>query len=137
MSSTGRTTARIRILDTGETLDLEYQHPLIDISGSSRTKRHEPIGESAVVQHLGSEARELEMRGHCYSDEAEVIDNLSEYGRVEVRTERWSGFAIVEDHRTQHTKAKGGKRPESTHENKNFDYRLTLTEIDAPAPDET
>ena len=137
MSVAGRKTARIRVLDTGEAKELEYQYPLIDISGSARVVTHSPIGERSVTQHLGAEARTLEMRGHCYLDEANFIDTLSEYSMVEVRSERdgWSGFAIVTDHNTTHTKRKGGKRTANTNENKNYDYRISMTETAAPPPE--
>lgn len=133
MSAGGRPTARITVLETGEVLELEYRYPLIDVSGSSRTVTHEPIGVQAVVQHLGADARELEMRGHCYRDEANIIDTLSLSGKIELRSDRWSGYAIVTSHNTTHTKAKGGARPENTHENKNFDYRISLKEAPAPS----
>ena len=130
-----RVTATIRILSTGQELKLEYKYPMVDVSGSTRTKTFSPIGADPVVQELGSDPIEKEMRGHCYYDEKKTIDGLSQNARIELVSEYDSCFGVVKSHNTTHTKRKGGQRAEHTHENKNFDYRIRLIETAAPALD--
>lgn len=118
---------------TGDQIELTYQFPMVDTSSSSRTVTHEPIGEPTVVDHLGESAQEITARGHCYRDEANRIDNLSEGGRVQIITDRWRGTAVVDQAETTATGGGGGAR-NGVAENRIFDYRLNLLEINGSAP---
>lgn len=112
---------------------LEYQFPMVDTSSNSRTVKHEPIGEPTVVDHMGDSAQEITVQGHCYRDEANQIDNLTEDGRIIIITDRWRGTAIVDQAETSATGAGGGHR-NGVEQNRLFDYRLNLLEIEGRAP---
>lgn len=135
MSSSGdRATARFTVVETGESIELEYQFPMADFQGESRTATLSPIGAEGVIQHLGTKPESLTVQGHCYRDERDFIRTLTSYGKVEIRSAEFTGYAVVNDYNIEHTKQKGGKRPENTHENKNYNYRLNLTQAPAPSP---
>ena len=138
MSATERPSAVIDIVGADQpSLELEYKYPLFDTTGESRTVVHSPIGETSVVQHMGAKARKMTMRGHCYRDEAEIIKTFTEYAKIGIKSDGFTGYVVVNDFSIEHTKAKGGKRPEHTHTNKNYRYRLSLTETSAPPPDDS
>lgn len=117
----------------GDQIELTYRFPMVDTSSSSRTVKHEPIGEPTVVDHMGDSAQEITAQGHCYRDEANQIDNLTEDGRVQIITDRWRGTAIVDQAETTATGSGGGAR-NGVRENRLFDYRITLLEIEGRAP---
>lgn len=117
----------------GERIELTYQFPMVDTSSNSRTVKHEPIGAPTVVDHMGASAQEITVQGHCYRDEANKIDNLTDGGRVEIVTDRWRGTAIVDQAETNATGAGGGARS-GVDSNRLFDYRITLLEVEGAAP---
>lgn len=132
-----RITAEIRILndernETGEVIDFTYEYPYVDTRSQSRTKTHKPIGEEAVVQHLGSDAQEIRVEGGCYRDEANRIDTLTEGGLLRFFSDRWQGDAVVKDTNTSATGEGGGERPGVR--NRVYKYTMTLLEIDGGSP---
>lgn len=117
---------------SGESIQFEYQYPYVDTGSDSRTVEHEPIGEETVVQHMGASAQEITLQGHCYRDEANDIDNLTENGLIRLLCDRWQGIAIVTKTETNATGNGGGAR--SGVENRIYDYRITCVEVDGRAP---
>ena len=137
-SDTDRATATINIVGNGEPpLELEYRFPMTDVENSARTTEHKPIGARTVVQHMGAEAEKLTMRGHCYRDERDFLRTLTDHSKIEITSEEFTGYAVVTRCKIDHTKNKGGVRPENTHTNKNYNYTLSLTETSAPPPDDS
>lgn len=127
----GRPTVRIET-PQGESVELEYEYPMIDTSSDSRTVEHEPIGGETVVQHLGANAQTLTFRGGAYLDEANFLDGLPEQGVVSIRSHRWSGDAVVDSVSTSATGEGGGERAGVA--NRVYEYTLDLIEIDGQAP---
>lgn len=117
---------------SGAPIEFEYQYPYVDTSSDSRTVEHEPIGEETVVQHMGSSAQQITIQGHCYRDEANRIDALTENGLVQILCDRWQGLAIVKKTETTATGNGGGER--SGVSNRLYDYRLVVLEVDGRAP---
>ena len=135
-SDTDRATAVINIVGNDEPpLELEYQFPMTDSENASRTNELKPIGERSVIQHMGAKAEKLTMRGHCYRDERDFLRTLTDYSTIEIRSAEFTGYVVANRCKIDHTKNKGGKRPANTHANKNYDFRLDLTETSAPPPD--
>ena len=134
-SDTGRATARFTIPETGESREFDYQFPMMDSETGSRTNTLSPIGAKDVTQHMGEKAEKMTARGQCYRDERDFLRTLAGYAKIEIRSAEFTGYAIVNNCRIEHTKEKGGKRPENTHTNKNYRYTLSLTETSAPPPD--
>ena len=135
MSVSGRATATFKIPETGESVEMEYRFPMTDSLTESRTNELKPIGEESVIQHMGAKAEKLTMRGHCYRDERDFLRTLKDYAKVEIKSAEFTGYVVVKRCDIEHTKNKGGKRPENTHANKNYNYRLNCTETSAPPPD--
>lgn len=138
MSTNERLRATITPIDDsgsaiGDRIELTYQFPMVDTSSNSRTVEHEPIGEPTVIDHMGESAQEITAQGHCYRDEANQIDNLTSVGRVEIITDRWRGTAMVDQAETTATGAGGGAR-NGVAENRLFDYRIVLLELEGGAP---
>ena len=120
--------------DESRAMTLEYQYPLSDVSTSSRTAKHDVLGEQTVVDHLGSTGAEIKFRGHCYKDEAvSFIDRLSEIGVVQVLSDRWSGWGVVDSANTSVSGEHGGKRPDFRNpDNQNLEYWITILETQNP-----
>lgn len=138
MSTSERLRATITPIDEdgnaiGDTIQLTYQFPMVNTSSNSRTVKHEPIGEPTVVDHMGDSAQEITAKGHCYRDEANQIDNLTSDGRIQIITDRWRGTAIV-DQATTDARGSGGGHRNGVAENRLFDYRIDLLEIEGSAP---
>lgn len=141
MSSSGRLAAEIIVLDddrnaTGSRRTFEYEYPFVHVTSPSNTVTHEPIAESIdpAVQHLGTGVREILVEGHCYLDEANFLDNLSEGGLIRLFSDRRICDAVVDNVNTDPQGAGGGKR--SGVQNRLYDYRLDLLEIEGRTPSE-
>lgn len=112
---------------TGQAFELEYQFPLTDKRTGARTATLEPIGTADIVQHLGQKATRVTFRGHCYEDEAQQIEQLTEFEQVQIRSQRFTGVAVVETAETMATGSGGGKRPDIT--NRQLDYRIDASQV--------
>lgn len=113
----------------GESVTFEYPWPFVDISGGSRSQKHECIGTEPYVQHLGPAVTDITIRGHCYLDEANFIDDLGQSERIRIRNHRYNGYALVDDHDTSTTGERGGVRDLSESV---FDYTIKATAVSPP-----
>lgn len=134
-SEQNRVRARYRAYEEagGETaLDVEtaYQFPLTDVTNGAKTATHEPIGTDPVIQHLGTEATQLTFRGHCYWDEATSIYRLSNYPRVDVRADDWTGSGVATKSTVTAENAGGGKAGRNIINDRIYRYRITLVATD-------
>lgn len=112
-----------------------YPFPFIDESTSARTVKQKPIGREPVVQYMGPEAKQIDIQGHCYADEASFLDRLTEDGLVSIVSDRWNGTGIVESVKTTATGEGGG--PRGGTENRIYEYTLTIIEIGQELPTAT
>lgn len=104
--------------------ELLYKYPHISIDSGSDTVEHKLIDRRPLIQHLGPTARNISVRGHCYLEEANVIDALSRRERIRLRSHRYIGKAVVESASTEPEAVTGGKVNQ-----KRYLYRLELLEI--------
>lgn len=105
----------------------EFEHPLLDKSSSGTKIEHTILptspedDQSTVIQPFGTEAASMTMRGDCYRDEANALDEL--IGEVvELRHARHSGDVYVDDVSTE---------PQSVEDNngRRYTYNATLVEV--------
>jgi len=121
LSNDDRATARL-----GD-ITLAFEHPQLESSGSGQAAKHEilPVDENddatTVIQPMGRQARDWTLRGDCYKETADALDNLS--GEVvDLRHSRHSGEVYVDDVRTNPEGAldENGWR---------YSYNISLTEV--------
>lgn len=74
---------------------LEYAQPDVSVDTSARYVNHEVIGDITVRQKLGEDPANISIDGLCTKEEANKIDQLTEFPYIELVSNRWSGFAQV------------------------------------------
>jgi hypothetical protein len=131
MSSNVADRVSARIFDPASDGELDirfvYEHPFISSQSDPKTATHEVIDGPDVTQHFGAKTRSFTARGTCYLDEANQIDTLRRHERVAVRSERYSGPAVVTSAFTDPAGSGGGER--SGVENRTYTYRIEFREV--------
>ncbi len=105
----------------------EFEHPLLDKSAAGTKIEHTILPtdandeQSTVIQPIGREAASITLRGDCYRDEANALDELIG-DVVELRHARHSGDVYVDDVSTepQGVEDENGRR---------YTYNATLVEV--------
>lgn len=104
-----------------------FEQPQLDSKGGGKAVKHEviPLDENddatTVIQPMGREAREWTLRGTCYKDSADQIDDLP--GEVvSLRHSRHSGDVYVDSTSTN---------PEGVKDDTGwrYSYTVSLTEV--------
>lgn len=127
-----RPSARIYKVDDADGPDVDirfdYQFPGVTVDTEARTATHDPIGDETVVQHLGEGDTTVDVQGSCYIDSANAIDKLTSTDRVFIRTDRFTGTAVVKSASTDPEGAVGGKdmslTPNTRKHNWLYTYRI-------------
>lgn len=108
-------------------IEFEFEHPYLDSKGAGKFAKHEvlPLTDenerSMVLQPMGREARSWTLKGTCYKDTADALDNM--IGEVvSLRHSRHSGDVYIEDVSTN----KQGVEDET---GRRFDYNISLIEV--------
>jgi hypothetical protein len=123
MSITNDDRATARLGD----IEFAFEHPQLDSSGAGKAVKHEvvPIDENddaaTVIQPMGRKARDWTLRGTCYKDTADALDNMTG-DVVELRHSRHSGDVYVDDVSTN---------PASVEDETGwrYTYTVSLTEV--------
>jgi len=83
-------------------VEFAFEHPQLDSSGQGKSVKHEvlPLDENddaaTVIQPMGRKARDWTLRGDCYKDTADTLDDM--VGEVvELRHSRHSGDVYIDD----------------------------------------
>lgn len=95
-----RTPARIGYLF------FKYEDPSVDVTTEQKTKEHETIDDTIVIQTMGKNAEQVTVNAVVTDFEAVIIDDLTNQGVLSLRTERWSGDVIVQSTNTSFKRAK-------------------------------
>lgn len=135
-----RTSTEIRTPDDAEpdNIAFSYEHPLVSVDTAARTAEHtlllpdtnedtmERGPQEPVTQFLGTEPTKITLRGHCYLDEANQIDQLAQGQRVRLISERASTRAIVNSASTDPRGSGGGVRESVS--DRIYDYNIEMVE---------
>lgn len=91
------------------TLEFTYADPSVSVTTEQRTVEHETLDDDIVVQTMGRLPDQISVEGVVTEDELFLIDNLTESGVIELRTERWKGNIVVKSTSTDFKRAKAEK----------------------------
>lgn len=86
-----RTSARVGPLE----FHSDFADPYVDVDKEMRTADHETINDNFVVQVLGRKPDKITIEGIVYDFQLDDADQLISSGQIDVRTDRWSGTAVV------------------------------------------
>lgn len=108
-------------------IEFAFEHPQLDNQGEGKFVKHEviPLSEeddrAMVLQPMGRKARNWTLKGTCYKETADAIDNM--IGEVvELRHSRHSGEVYIED-------ASTGPQGVSDNTGWRYDYTVSLIEV--------
>lgn len=108
----------VRVAD----IEFTYSQPDVSVDTATRTVKHDTLTDTAVVQKIGRDPRNIEISGMCTTIEAHRVDDLAQFDQVEVRSARFSGPALIEDTSTS-------PRKEIRYGQHLHDFTINLTEI--------
>jgi len=129
------------------TLILTFPQPNISVDQSTRTVKHDIIGDKTVVQKIGESATEVSVEGICTNEEALIIDTLSDYDYVNMDSHRWgsnysqnsssissdeNGYAIVTSTSTSPIADGGGVTAPDGEYHWSHEFTIELTSIENP-----
>lgn len=117
-----RTNARVGSL----TFHTDFADPFVDVDQEMRTADHETINDDFVVQVLGQKPDKVTIEGIVYDKQLADADNLIEAGKVDVRTDRWSGQAVVTNVSTTFRREANSNTGRWT-----YDITIDLTEVES------
>ena len=133
---------------------LTFPQPNVSVDSSTRTVKHDIIGDKTVVQKIGESATEVSIEGICTNQEALEIDTLSDYDFVNVDSHRWgskhtanrssvasnrqgnNGYAIITSTSTSPIADGGGVTAAGGEYHWTHEFTIELTSIDSPFNEE-
>lgn len=96
--------------------------PEISVEVNARTVTLEPINEPSITQHMGVESKKIDIRGSCFRDGANYLDDISDNGDpVSVTSDRFNGDVVIES-------ASTNPAGFEIQEERVYDYRLSMRE---------
>lgn len=90
-SNQPRVAAKIGPIELHEWLD----QPVVTVDRSQRTVTTDPTNEPSIIQSLGTNAPKIQIDGTGLIRHANAFDRLVLGGPFEVRTDRYTGFALA------------------------------------------
>lgn len=78
------------------TFDDDFADPLVDVDRENNTVSHETVNDDYIIQVMGRKPPSISVEGVIYEEQLPLADMLPAEGVVEVRTERFTGMAVVE-----------------------------------------
>lgn len=107
-------------------LAFEYDMPNVHVDATAHVVKHEVINGETIIQRIGRKPVQIQIQGICTTGEAQQVDGLVEFDMVTIRSDRWSGDAIVVDTTTSPMNQKDTKTNEWL-----FRYTITANEVTA------